>query len=897
MLALVMLFGALSLTITAQPDDTLYSANWANGSVWLYPSVNGMATITHTSQFPSKLIVTKASDGWYYITNTDWPAEFDDRRYVPEHYLTNISPLQNTTTAQIGAFTVSVDGAIPSDAKLIMSLIAQDAYDSELENHITVNVGKLLGAYDIKVMQGEMEWQPAAGNSVTVVMNAAAWGCFTGDQVYILHIHQNTDGSKEYQQIGPLDVKKGRVSFKTDKFSEHYVFAGGNAESTRLSNNEKGVFYVEPGTKLKFTVGRDGDYDDATLTQTSAVSDTDVYFTMEGNAVAIRADAPVGARIAYTATRWWGFYTATIEIEVSSRYTVVNNYVQKSAIMIAILNQANLDGKFPSEPTNTKGIYYHITDTDGNGTYTGATSGNFHAEAKNYLNASVIASSPVFQYDSAGTQIAGLVDPTGVLTKEAFIVNGQQTIDWDQIAEIIANYNSGSNNLAVKYHQEATDANGNQTTSVKTVYLSPNKDYTVQYYKDKGQDLDGQHVYWKEFQLIPYVIKHMTDNVWHVDVAVVRGDSYVLGYNLNLGDTTTNQTVTLPDAQIVVENPDDDDDGIKLTVGAAPSRTTLNVTNADGVTGTLTFKGWYTAPTCPNTDLLIHPNTEITITNSKTLYAIWEISAELQQEQNNLAIHNRVVLASGSPFGSTLPMVGQTSFVDFQFVLTIPYKPDIAFEANVYVQKADNDWEMQTVSGTLGTENYDFITIDTTTETITLLLAAGEAFCFFGLDVYKDAANGVVYEHAITETIINEKQRYSLQDKAGELLDTKTISAAMSVSQMTSVTFINYYIPPVAGLTISTVGGDVGQCFIYEVTSTSIADFGTIIVAVPANGSVTIANLAANETYTVTAKTTWDVLWGTTTTSQDKILPVEGSATATFTYIQSGKWLFGHAFK
>ncbi|MBQ3057281.1 MAG: hypothetical protein IJC95_07350 [Clostridia bacterium] len=900
LLALIMLFGAMSIMITAQPDDTLYSANWANGSVWLYPSVNGMATITHTSQFPSKLIVTKASDGWYYITNTDWLAEFDDRRYVPEHYLTNISPLQNTATAQIGAFTVSVDGAIPSDAKLMMSLVDEEAYDPELENMITVNMGELLGAYDIKIMQNETEWQPAMGELVTVVMNAAAWGCFTGDQVYIIHIHKNADGSKEFQQIGPLDVKKGQVSFETDKFSDYYVFASGNAYDTRLSDGEEGVFYVEPGTKLEFTVGSGWRNGDATLTKTSAASNTDDYFTMEGNAVAIRADAPVGAQIAYTATyeyNGWlggsGSYTATIRIEVSSRYDVVNNYVQNSAIMIAILNQANLDGKFPSEPTNTSGTYYHITDTDGNGTYEGATSGNFHAEANNYLNASVIASSPVFQYDPAGSQIAGLVDPTGVLTKEAFIVNGQQTIDWDQIAEIIANYNNGSNRIAVKYHQEATDANGNQTTSVKTVYLSPNENYTVQYYKGIGQDLDGQHVYWKEFQLIPYVIKHMTDNVWHVDVAVVRGDSYVLGYNLNLGDTTTNQTVTLPDAQIVVENPDDDNDEIKVTVGAAPSRTNLNVTNADGVTGTLTFRGWYTAPTCPNTDLLIQPNAEITITNSTTLYAIWEISAELQQEQNNLAIHNRVVLASGSPFGSALPMAGQSNFVDFQFVLTVPYDPDIAFEANVYVQKVDSAWEMQTVSGTLGTENYDFIIVDADTGTVTLWLAAGEAFCFFGLDVYKDAANSVVYEHDITETIINNKQRYSLQDIAGELLDTKTIRAAMSVSQATSVTFINYYFPPVAGLEIA-VNGDDGEFFVFELLQNGSL-YTTVVI--PANVPVTITGLLAESstTYTVQEKSTakaWSWRWEDVEAQSG----LAANAKVTFTPgVANNKWLFGNS--
>jgi hypothetical protein len=525
--------------------------------------------------------------------------------------------------------------------------------------------------------------------------------------------------------------------------------------------------------------------------------------------------------------------------------------------------------------------------------YTGATGGNFHAEANNYLNASVIASSPAFQYDPAGSQIAGLVDPTGILTKEAFIVNGQQTVDWDQIAEIIANYNNGSNKLAVKYHQETTDANGDQITSVKTVYLSPNETYTVKYYQDRGEDFDGKHVYWKEFQLIPYVIKHMTDNVWHVDVAIVRGDSYILGYNLNLGDVTTNQTVTLPDAQIVVENPDDKDKTINVTVGAAPSRTTLNVTNAEGITGTLTFQGWYTAPTCSSTDLLIQPGAQITINKSTTLYAIWEISEELRQEQNNLEIHNRVVLASGSPFGSALPVVGQSNFVDFQFILNIPYDPDIAFEANVYVQKTDGTWEMQTVSSTLGTENYDFITVDTTTGTITLLLAAGEAICFFNLDVYEDAKNNVVYEHDVTETIINNTQRYSLQDTAGTLLHTKTISAAMSVSQATSVTFINYYFPPVAGLEI-TVNGDDGEFFVFELLQNGSL-YTTVVI--PANVPVTITGLLAESStsYTVQEKSTakaWSWRWG----DVEAQAGLAANATVTFTPSSANnKWLFGNS--
>lgn len=893
LLAFVMLFGAMSIMITAQSDDTLYSATWAVSYPTVYGAVDnfysGVMINATSNNIPKNLIVTKAATGWYYITNADWPSEYEEQRYVPESSLTNITLLQNTTAAQIGAFTVSVDGAIPSDAKLMMSLVDEEAYDPELENMITVNMGELLGAYDIKIMQNETEWQPAEGELVTVVMNAAAWGCFTGDQVYIIHIHKNADGSKEFQQIGPLDVEKGQVSFETDKFSNYYVFAGGDSYSVTLNNGDDHTFYAEPGTKLNFSFRTNNN--NATIRKSSTDAETDSYFTVSDRTITIAANAPISAKIEYTMSR--GNNKATIRIEVSSRDTVVDHYVQTGAIMIAILNQANLDGEFPSEPTNTSGSYYHITDTDGNGTYTGATSGNFHANAYEYLNASVIASSPVFQYDPAGSQISGLVDPTGILTKEAFVVNGKQTVDWEQIAEIIANYNNGRNNLAVKYYQETTDANGKQTTSVKTVYLSPNENYTVQYYKNRGQDLNGKHVYWKEFQLIPYVIKYMTDNVWHVDVAVVRGDSYILGYNLNLGDTITNQTVTLPDAQIVVENPDDDDESIEVVVGAAPSRTTLNVTNAEGVTGTLTFKGWYTAPTCPNENLLIQPNAKITITNSTTLYAIWEISAELRQEQNNLEIHNRVVLASGSPFGSTLPMAGQSNFVDFQFVLTIPYDSDIAFEANVYVQKENGAWEMRTVSGTLGTENYDFIVVDANTGSVTLWLAAGEAFCFFGLNVYKDAANGIVYEYDITESIVNNKQLYSLQDKQGERLDNKTISAAMSVSQVTSVTFINYYFPPVAGLEI-TVNGDDGEFFVFELLQNGSL-YTTVVI--PANTSVTITGLLAESgtTYTAQEKSTakaWSWRWEDVEAQSG----LAANAKVTFTPgVANNKWLFGNS--
>ena len=126
LLALVMLFGAMSLTIVATDDTEYYATLNTTSSVTIFATAAwGDGKIVPPSKLPSVLTVKKANDSYYYVTSEDWPEAYAKYRYIQESSLTIIAPLQNTTTAQLGSFTVSVDGAIPSDAKLHIQSIAE----------------------------------------------------------------------------------------------------------------------------------------------------------------------------------------------------------------------------------------------------------------------------------------------------------------------------------------------------------------------------------------------------------------------------------------------------------------------------------------------------------------------------------------------------------------------------------------------------------------------------------------------------------------------------------------------------------------------------------------------------------------------------------------------------
>ena len=913
-----------ALPVIAEDTTTEYYAEWSIGTIRIYADPNDSVNVLYRvpSQFYSSTFTVKYHGNvngkdWYYATDVYWSHkdyQREDYRYIPASSINILGVVQPEITygeikAGVGNFSVSIDGA-PTDATLSLKQIKEKDYDYEaIAPYITNRMLGILDAYDLSIYRNGAKWQPEEGKTVTVKMNALALGLFNDELLYVIREHENDDGTKEYKTFGPLTVENGFVSFETEKFSDHYLLKGTHNFSVPEPSwyGDVDNYYLEPGTVMTLTSNY---YYNTTFTESANNSKSGVI-TYSNNQLVIAPEAKSGDSATIKITSYYSSGTSTVNIYVRSSQELVERFINNGKLMIAILNQRNYqEGNFPSEPGNTEGTYFHIEDLNGDGTYKGQTaSTNFNNTASNYLDPTM-ANSSAWMYSATGTQIYGLVDPTGRETKEAFKnAQGDQTVDWDQIAEIIANYNDeqdGTNNdLAVKYNQE-----GEATAQV--VYLTKDPTYTINYYKNRGESVNGKSVYYGEFKLIPYVIKYMTNNnkteegVWHVDVAVIRGDSYLLGYDLNLGDLTlvSGSSINLPDAKVYVESPYDNDTVMQVTLATWNYKnTTYTVTNEDGTRGQISFKGWWTSPTATTDDKLYQPGDTITLsTNETKLYAIWNVSQSLKKSVNSITLYNSIALVSNAPTGSRVPRYGEPDFVKFNYSLNLVYSDwykDVEFSITKMTGVTNGITDWTTITATIPeiiaspTTYSDYIVIGDTN--ITLYLYGGENVKFSNVPVYQQGSNTAVNSFTFTQTITEKTDKYSTQDN-GTMSTTRTIPAAMSEVTPTSCQVYTYYIPPVVGLHITTENGGANESFIFTVTyKTDVDAIDPITLVVPAGGEVTVTQCITGN-YEIKCISTWDTLYSTSTTSTTVTLTEGKDSYVTFTYSFNGKkYIYGYS--
>lgn len=989
MLALVMLFGALSLTITAQPDDTLYSANWAVSYPWIYESINGNSSIINSSLFPQELILKKVADGWYYATNSDWDANYDSLRYIKESSLTNIALLQNTTTAQIGAFTVSVDGAIPSNVSLKASVISEEDVDPGIFERQDVNMVKFLACYDLSLSQNGTEWQPTKGNPVTVTMNAAALGLYTGQEVYVIHMHENADDSKEYETIGPLFVANGLFSFEANSFSPFAIYQGNGAIALKDTNT---TIYAEPGSVIalggyvtipvvgsqlvnaKYTSGEDKDGISHGEVDASAVcGEGKDAKTMS---IEISGDAVVGSTTTYVVTCKYGRIDETynVTVIVGSRAKVTEIALQTYPLMIGIHKPSD-DGTFPSEPSDTSydnTNYFFLQDVGTVGDQVDDTIStnaiDYSNKASDYLDSVAMGNTFGWMYDVEGNAIGGVIDATGYYTKSCFKEN---TVSWSEIAQVIAKYNdsiitAASLNPATVTPEQITerinDANDTSLDNLifvryrqeDTTQQSGFQEYAIALTGAEGKTIDSygtmgvsNHalVHYSQFELIPYVIKLMpakiesggwfnTSNgsVWHVDIAVVRGDSYTISYDLNLGkDIVTTTDISLPNAKTFVENPSDDDKALTYTfvanttdtngnliLGDDPDPLTITVYAAEDANSKLNpvtaiFKGWFASNTCSDYSKLYGPsaaNKSITIEQTTKLYAIWELQGSLALKSTSFSVTKQVHLAAGSPAGSQKPSVNGADFHTFDFTVTIPYVHNLTGEdaavavnnklGEMYFVASKYVGGVMTEIPTASANISDYITLAELCDdgsrlsfikdvdeqddrvVLTFELSDGEYINFLNVPYFSGTNEAKYNYYLVTEAAIPT----DLQDK----YSAGTTEQTLKLNELADAraTFINYYTPPVAGLQISAQSGEPGEWIVCEVTAT-YSGFEPLQLAVQVGGpSVTVVGLLCGNEYVYT------VTELNTNTTVENIVLIEGQVTAaSLTTTRKPKWFFG----
>lgn len=952
-----------------------YTATWADGvsdvspyrraadstpEFIAYIDIYNVSGIDVTSEFPSKLSVKfmyeeDVEEEILYVTNEDWPEWLEDFRYLNPWDLNVFAPSGESVSLekQLGSFTASVSGAtIPDGADLQLGAIAESDFDPNLGDYITDQMGALLGAYDMWIKQSDgTEWQPGAGETVTVTMNAAAWGLSMGDEIHIIHVHTNTDGTKDYQIIGPVFKDNSEVIFELDSFSDFYLFRG-NQGNASLTNNQNDTYYVEPGTTITF---------EQSPTWT-LITEENVNISANGNTITVGTKAQIGDTVTYSAT--WGSGnnrgSCAITIQVCSRADVVTNYGSKDIIFAALdqvapavtlmgfiqLAPAYEITTFPSEPTATGNRAYlrlsDVTNPSLDNLYSTqycnqlTSSGNiFNINGKtaaDYLDLTYMASASSWAYDPEGSQIAGLVDPTGVQTTRAFEVNGVATVNWDVIKYTIAKFNEAntSNPLNMRYEQETSSG----FTTIGVI-LSTDEQYKLENYPNGLAN--GDKLYYEDVKLIPYVIKLMSDG-WHVDMAVIHEDSYVLSYDLNMGNYIS-EAIFLPDARVYVEDPNDNDSLLTIQIASdadwVADTTKVNATDyysSPVRTGDLIFKGWSTnKATLPtDTDNLYQAGDDLVMSGSTTLYAIWQLPDGWNRPANTISVLKTVFLADGSQFGAKIPQPGESKYERFSYNINLSYDSKavavdnngvvtddgamqaITFEAYIYEKQSDNSYALVKYVDTFANMiannvTYDFITINITqagvVTSVDFKLGNGEAMHFHEVPVDLDDSTEEGYQegdtYTITETISNNVDYFATSTATGKTITHTTTMRFQNVASM--VDFYNYYVPPVAGLQISAVLEEAtasnSEYFMYEVTGTDGESSFKCRVAVPAGGSVTITNLlTTNWVYTVT-----DLSWNASYSEKnDKIqesnikLQDGASVTAQFNYEADGKWLFGH---
>ena len=587
-------------------------------------------------ELPSEITImlVNASDSRVYVTSDNWPSHLDSQRYldpVNDKIIIYDNPKESKIESSLGSFNVSVSGDVPADAKLNLGAIAEEDLDQGILDRRDVNMKSFVGAFDISITQNGSEWQPESGKPVTVTMNAAALGLYTGQEIYIIHMHENGDGTKEYEVFGPTFVGNGRLSFKTDKFSNFAIYQGNGAVvvtgTTNSNNPQKHTIYVEPGSTIALAGRSSETSDDTFLTTYISHSGADSITKGSASAAEICGDSSSGSTVAIlvdssaeigdTAIFKVSFKDSIISFLGSTRYADITVVVSTRAhvtdvalnnypLVIGIRKPAD-DGTFPSEPIEvdySTGDYFFLqngnndTDQTNDGIVTSAT--NYYSPASTFLDPTVMGNSFGWMYDVSGNAIGGVIDSTGYYTKACFKTG---VIDWVAIAKVIAQYNDGivsqnsgssiqtlvSNGslVSVKYQEEKADGSGFEYRAI--VLTTVKNENTL--IPDSGFVANYSQIYYEEFELIPYVVKlaaatidsdgwfnTSSDSVWHVDISLVRGDAYTISYDLNLGaNIVASNAVSLPQSRVYVESPSDSDTKLTYSFDSADKTTPTQI--------------------------------------------------------------------------------------------------------------------------------------------------------------------------------------------------------------------------------------------------------------------------------------------------------------------------------
>lgn len=171
----------------------------------------------------------------------------------------------NQISAVTGDCEVTVSGQVSEDMTLSLNDVDIDTDEFGIENEEDV-----VTSLDIKVMDGETEWQPEEGDQVTITFDAAALGMQNGDEFVIYHQHEGVVSVSDV-----YIVENDQLTFQSNGFSI-YVVVGtysndwnyNNYQITMTTGDSRQVTSTSNGRAYKWTLV-DGDVDSFRLTNTN----------------------------------------------------------------------------------------------------------------------------------------------------------------------------------------------------------------------------------------------------------------------------------------------------------------------------------------------------------------------------------------------------------------------------------------------------------------------------------------------------------------------------------------------------------------------------------------------------------------------------------------------------
>ena len=234
--------------------------------------------------------------------------------------------------------TIQAVGKIPSDVTLSAEFMP--VRQTFRMRSTQTEEPRLLFAYDITFTdQNGIEWQPAAGETVSITMDAATLGLEDGNLINVQHEHND-----ELNDLGKYYVENGKLTFDTDGFSVFYfylVFQYNGYEFTLSGGSD--VYISELLAALN--IGRTADE----VTNIFFSDDTLLEISQEGSDWILKSLEPFGSDEYLTIMFNDG---ETIEIKVTD--PVIYNY----AIGSDITNQPKLETVNVTVGTVTNGDDY-----------------------------------------------------------------------------------------------------------------------------------------------------------------------------------------------------------------------------------------------------------------------------------------------------------------------------------------------------------------------------------------------------------------------------------------------------------------------------------------------------------------------------------------------------------